>query len=313
LQLAALQPQRKHVRPDHRRDLPLLGKSEGTAEHVLIRKEKGGSPMNIRKNRRFVLRPLMASAMGAALAACSSMPSMPWGGSTLSDPVAQQPNATFQAAQIVGGGTKEMSEGVQPVGGFLPQPGLLKSGGPGRAALVYLNPNVNMATYKKVMIDPVTIWAGPKSGLNGVPADQQRALANVAYSDIYNALRDHCMMVQNASPNTMHFRFALIDTSEPNAVLNTVATYAPYASTAYSAASFAFNHGVGYFSGTATGEGFATDSVNGTLLWEAVDKRGGTTAVVADTLDNWRDVHHVFEAWGIQLRTRLQELGVCRR
>ena len=41
-------------------------------------------------------------------------------------------------------------------------------------------------------------------------------------------------------------------------------------------ASFAFNKGVGYFSGTATGEGFATDAVNGELLWEAVDKRGGT-------------------------------------
>jgi len=259
-----------------------------------------------------ILRLLLAVATVAALAACSSMPSMPWSNSTLSSPVAQQPNATFQEAQIVGGGTKEMTD-VQPVGGFLPQPGLLKPGGQGRAALVYLNPNVKMSTYKKVMIDPVTIWAGPHSALNSVPADQQRALANVAYSDIYNALKGHCTMVQIASPNTIHFRFALIDTSEPNVALNTVATYAPYASTAYSVASFAFNNGVGYFSGTASGEGFATDAVNGTLLWEAVDKRGGTTAVVANTFDNWRDVHHVFEAWGIQLLSRLQELGVCRR
>lgn len=144
-------------------------------------------------------------------------------------------------------------------------------------------------------------------------AHGKRALANAAYADIYAALKGHCQMVQTTSPGTIHFRFALIDTKEPNAVLNTVATYAPYASTAYSVASFAFNKGVGYFSGSATGQGFATDAVNGTLLWQAVDKRGGTTALVANTLDNWRDVRHVFEAWGVLLRGRLQELGVCRK
>jgi hypothetical protein len=269
--------------------------------------KKGGRAMHTSEREQPILRPLMAMAVSATLAACNSMP---WG--TTPNPIVQQPNATFQTAQIIGGGTKEMTAGVQPVGGFLPQPELLAPGGPGRAALVYLNPNVRMATYKKVMIDPVTIWASPHSALNSVPADQQRALANVAYSDIYGALKGHCTMVESASPDTMRFHFALVDTKEPNAVLNTVATYAPYGiSTAYSVASFEFNKGVGYFSGTATGEGYVTDSVNGTLLWEAVDKRGGTTAVIANTLDNWRDVHHVFEAWGVQLRTRLQEMGVC--
>jgi hypothetical protein len=60
-------------------------------------------------------------------------------------------------------------------------------------------------------------------------------------------------------------------------------------------------------------EAFGTDAAKGTLLWEAVDKRGGTTALVADTLDNWRDVRNSFRAWGVQLRTRLQDLRVCRR
>jgi hypothetical protein len=258
--------------------------------------------MHMNTEDRPISRPFIAVAIAAALAACSQ-------GAGTPSPIEQQPNAMIQPGQIVGGGTKQMTEGVQPVGGFLPHPELLAPGGPGKAALVYLNPNIS--SYRKVLLDPVTIWAGPNSELNQVPADQQRVLANAMYSDLYNALKGHCQMVQTASPDTVHLRFALVDTKEPNAVLNTVATYAPYASTAYSVASFAFNKGVGYFSGTATGEGFATDAVNGTLLWEAVDKRGGTTALVANTLDNWRDVRHVFEAWGILLRTRLQDLGVC--
>ena len=231
----------------------------------------------------------------------------------ISVPNQQDPNATFQLGQVVGGATKQLEVDPSQVGKFLPQPELLTPGGAGRADLVYLDPNANFASYRNVLIDPVTIWAGPNSDLNSVPADQKRALANAAYSDIYNALKGHCHMVQKAGANTLHLRFALVDTKIPNAALDTVATYAPYASTAYSLASVAFNNGVGYFSGTATGEGYATDASSGKLLWEAVDKRGGTTAVVANTFDNWRDVRHVFEAWGVQLRERLQELRICRK
>jgi hypothetical protein len=252
----------------------------------------------------------------AALAACSQSGGGLFGSPSagaVSVPVQQDPNAKIQEGQIVGGGTAQMAVDPSEIGKFLPKPELLAPGGSGRADLVYLNPNVNFASYRNVMIDPVTLWAAPNSALNSVPADQQRALANALYSDIYNALKTHCRMVQKAEPNTIHFRFALVDTKEPNATINTIATYAPYASTAYSLASFAFNKNVGYFAGTATGEGFATDATNGTLLWQAVDKRGGTTTLVANTLDNWRDIRHVFEAWGVLLRQRLQDLGVCRK
>ena len=270
--------------------------------------------MKTKMKGRIVVRCGAAMLVAGVLAACSQSGGGLFGSPSagvVSNPIQQDPNAHIQAGQIVGGGTKQMTVDASQVGKFLPQPELLAPGGPGRAGLVYLNPNVPLSNYHKVLIDPVTIWAGPNSELNGVPADTQRELANAAYADIYNALKGHCDMVRKASPGTIHFRFALVDTKEPNAVLNTVATYAPYASSAYSVASFAFNKGVGYFAGTATGEGFATDAMNGTLLWQAVDKRGGTTTFVANTLDNWRDVRHVFEAWGILLRERLQQFGVC--
>jgi hypothetical protein len=119
-------------------------------------------------------------------------------------------------------------------------------------------------------------------------------------------------MVTAPSPGTMRMRFALVDAKIPNAAVNTVATYTPYASTAYSLGSLAFNNGVGYFAGTATAEGYATDAANGGLLWEAVDKRGGTTAVVENTLNNWNDIDHAFQAWAEQLASRMQELGACR-
>jgi hypothetical protein len=245
----------------------------------------------------------------AAVAGCSHSVSGPLGGAS---PIAQKPSG-FQAGDVVGGATREIKKDVRPVSGFLPRPELLAPGGPGRPAMVYFNREANPASYRKVMLEPVTIWAGPNSGLRKVPANQQRDLANLFYADLYKALKGKCTLVKSAVPKTIQFRVALVDTSEPNTALNTVATYAPYASTAYSLSSRLFNKGVGYFAGSATVEAFAVDAVTGTLLWEAVDKRAGTAALASNTLDSWRDVRHAFEAWGVQMRTRLQQAGVCRK
>jgi hypothetical protein len=214
--------------------------------------------------------------------------------------------------RIIGGGTKQMRD-VQLVRGFLPQPGLPRPGGSGQADLVFLNPAANFPSYNKVMLDAVAIWTTRDSPLNRVPQNQRRAIANKFYADLYNALRQHCQMVRSPSPGTMRVRIALTDVTTPDAAVNTVATFAPYVSTAYGIASSVFHKGVGYFAGTASAEGYAMDAVKGTLLWEGADKRGGTTALIANTLDNWRDVNHAMEAWSHKLASRLLDLGACRQ
>jgi hypothetical protein len=102
-------------------------------------------------------------------------------------------------ARLFGGATKEITD-VQPVGGFLPNPSLLNPGGSGQAALVYRNPTANFASYDKMMLDPVMIWAPPDSQLNTVPPAQRQAVADTFYSDLHNALKKRCQMV--ASPAT---------------------------------------------------------------------------------------------------------------
>jgi hypothetical protein len=217
---------------------------------------------------------------------------------------------SLQTGQIVGGGTVQMAD-VQPVGGFLPQPALLQPGTTGEAALNYRNPAINFSTYHAVMLEPVQLWLVTGSPLDGVPQNQRQAAANLFYSDLRDAIQKHCQLTTTASPGVMTLQFAIVNAKLPNAALNTLALYAPYESTAYAAASLLFNKGVGYFAGTATVEGYATDAANGTLLWQGVDKRGGTTAAVENTLNTWLDVHHAFQSWSNQLVSRLQLLGVC--
>ncbi|HLY59044.1 MAG TPA: DUF3313 domain-containing protein, partial [Stellaceae bacterium] len=184
-----------------------------------------------------------------------------------------------EANEFIQGGTTQITD-VKPVASFLPQPSLLQPGGTDQPALVYRNPKTDFKTYTQIMLDPVEIWAGPNSALQSVPQDQRTDLANTFHSDLYDALSAHCRMVTQPTPATLRLRLAITDETQPDTTLNTVATYAPYAGTAYGIVSRAFNKGVGYFSGTATAEGYAKDGKTGELVWEAVDKRGGTTAVV---------------------------------
>ena len=145
-----------------------------------------------------------------------------------------------------GGATRQITAEVRASRGFLPQPELLQAGGPREACSRVPQPkceNFHLPKYYAVCADrPKRPGFRPErpsrrsSGGNG-----KRVLCR-----LYNALKGKCTMVRTASPNTISLRFALVDAKIPDAAVNTVATYAPYASTAYSVTSRVFNKGVGY-------------------------------------------------------------------
>src|SRR5580704_13453193 len=122
--------------------------------------------MNLTVVNRLLGKVLLAVSTVAVLSSCEEL--------GISNPIQQQPSGTFQAGQVVGGATKQMAVGA-PVGAFLPQPGLLVSGRAGQPDWVYINSSVNVSSYSKILLDPVSIWAGSNSALNSVPADQQEA------------------------------------------------------------------------------------------------------------------------------------------
>ncbi len=213
---------------------------------------------------------------------------------------------------IVGGGTAQVA-GATPVDGFLPQPGLLTPGGPGQVDLVYFKPGLNFANYNAILLDPVAIVSDPTSPLASASTEQRNALANLYYSELFSALSAHCHMQASPAPGTLRFTFALTDAKLSNGVVKTLANYTPYVSVAYKVGSLAFNNGVGVFSGTATSEAYATDSVSGALLWQGVDKRAGTNAVIQNTTNSWYDADTAMKAWAAEAAKRLQELGVCHQ
>lgn len=213
---------------------------------------------------------------------------------------------------VIGGNTKSMTA-TEVSDGFLPEPQLLSENKGTFWSQTWMQPGINMATYADVMIDPVTIIVSPQSKLANLPDAQRYDLANTFYSDMYNAVSASCKVTNVPGPQTVRLNIALSDATSSNAVVKTVATYTPYVGLAYKAANVAFNNGVGYFSGTASAEGYATNGATGELIWQGIDKRGGNSPVLQNTTDSWLDVHNAFKDWSGQLVSKLQQLGICHK
>jgi hypothetical protein len=229
-----------------------------------------------------IVRPIMALAVVAALGACAE--------------------------------TKEVAmKEPPPASAVLPEPALLQRGTSGEVSEVYLNPGVRWASYTKVMLDPVTIWTGPGSDMAKASPKEQKALADAFYTELHNAVAKRCQMVTEPLPGTMRWHIALVDATSANPFLNTLSTYEPHVHLLDVAAGYAFNHGVAYWVGEATAEGYARDATTGTLLWEGADERAGTKAMDRDTFNSWDDVDNAFKAWAEQFAKRLDELGACPR
>jgi hypothetical protein len=212
---------------------------------------------------------------------------------------------------VVGGGTKQVAV-EYPLDGFLPRPELLYAGAPGQPGLVYFTPGFSFANYHAILLDPVTIVSGSSSDLTSASPKQREALANLYYSELYQALKPHCNLVRHPGPGTLRLTVALTDAKTSNGTVKTLATYTPYVMIAYKAGSVAFNGGAGYFSGTASSEAYATDSKTNELLWQGSDKRAGSVALVQNTTNSWNDVDNAMKDWSQQALTRLQVLGACR-
>jgi hypothetical protein len=212
---------------------------------------------------------------------------------------------------LIGGGTKQVTV-EYPLDGFLPHPELLYSGATGQPGLVYFKPGFSFSNYNAILLDPVTIVSDPTSDLGTATAKQRETLANLYYSDLYNALKPHCNLVRRPGPATLRVKFALTDAKTSNGTVKTLATYTPYVMVAYKVGSVAFNGGAGYFSGTATSEAYATDSQTNELLWQGADKRAGAVALIQNTTNSWNDVDNAMKAWSQQVLTRLQAQGACQ-
>jgi len=195
--------------------------------------------------------------------------------------------------------------------GFLGDYSLLKEGERGafsqgaenQALLVYKNPAADWRKYRKVILDPVTVWtSGKDSQLKDVSVEDRQRLSALLWKNFDESLRKDYEMTSQAGPDVMRIQAAITEAESSNAVLDTVTSIVPQTRLLSGMKSLAT--GVSLFTGSASVEVKITDTEMGTLLLAAVDRRGGTKSLSGVT-NSWNDVEEAYRFWAEKARYRL--------
>jgi len=174
-------------------------------------------------------------------------------------------------------------------------------GGEPVASLRYINPSAQWTQYSKVMIPPVTFWAGDE-GAGVSPADQLR-LTDYFYQSLQQQLSTKFQVVREPGPGVMEVEVALVDATSATPILRTISMIIPQARALATLKYVAT--GTYAFVGGATAEGKIVDSMTHQVLAAAVDRRVGGGAVT--TAAQWKlgDAENAITAWSKQLTSRL--------
>lgn len=219
------------------------------------------------------------------------------------------------AAVLVTGGCAATSRApVEHESGFLGADyDLLRPGDRKQAQLVYLRHGVRWATYKNVLLDPVTVWNGKESTAKGISAADAQMLVNYFYSVIRGALeKEGFTLVSVPQPGTLRVKVAITKAQESNVGMNIVSTVVPSLLALSSLDKLAT--GKPAFVGEAQIEVKVNDAVTGELLAAAIDHRVGGKALDASMLTSWGDVEAIMRLWanhGSYNLCRLQNRPSC--
>jgi len=179
--------------------------------------------------------------------------------------------------------------------GFLRAPQLLAAGKPGQAQQVYIKPDVDWASYDKVLLDPVTLWRGKESQLKGVtPADAQK-MADYFFSLIHEALAKDYQMVTSPEPHTLRVTVAIIKLKEADVAMETMSTVIPQARLLTSLANAGSKSPA--FVGQASIQANIVDAETNVLLAEGADARVGGYTLSSVSLNSWTDVENIMKFW----------------
>lgn len=178
----------------------------------------------------------------------------------------------------------------------------MKEGIEDEALWIYRNPNADWRKYKKIQLDPVTVWLGPNSKMKDVPVEDRQRLANILWSKLDEELRKDYEMTSQAGSDVLRIQVAITEAESSNPVLDTVSSVIPQTRLLSGMKSMAT--GVSAFTGSASVEGKATDGATGVLLSASVDRRGGTKSLSGMT-NSWNDVEEAYRFWAEKLRYRL--------
>jgi hypothetical protein len=172
-----------------------------------------------------------------------------------------------------------------------------------QALWVYKNPAADFRQYKKIQLDPVTLWMSQKdSQLKDVSVEDRQRLSALLWKELDEQLRKDYEITSQPGPDVMRIQVAITEAGDSNATMDTVSSIVPQLKLLTGAKGMAT--GVSGFTGSASAEVKVTDAASNTILVMAVDRRGGTKSLRGVT-NEWHDVEEAYRFWAEKMRYRL--------
>jgi hypothetical protein len=205
------------------------------------------------------------------------------------------------AALVMTGCFAQKQAGSVKFSGYMPDVyPLLQKGEKGQALYNYEKPGLNVASYTKILLEPVTILR-PADAKGAVPEDDQK-VANNFYSQLVAELSKNYEMVKEPAPNALRVEVALTDVSSGIGAVQTVTSILPIGLAIKLTQTM-----VGAkpsFSGQVSVEVKITDAASGELLGAAVDRRIAEQKI-GDVVNTWDNLTNVTETWSQMFAYRL--------
>lgn len=178
---------------------------------------------------------------------------------------------------------------------------MLTEGEGEQALLRYINPDTDWRSYKKVILDSVTVWKNEET--KDVSPEDLQMLTDFAYSHFHEALTQDYAIVGQPGPGVMRVALAITEAEASSPTADVVTSIIPQTRILTGIKGYAVGGKPG-FVGSASLEAKITDAQTGKLLVAAVDRRGGTKDLSGMTND-WNDVEQAYIYWAAGLRWRL--------
>ena len=153
----------------------------------------------------------------------------------------------------------------------------------GEALLLYLNPNVDWASYDKVLFESVSIWHEEDSKMDDVPKDDLQRLANYLHTAIVTKLRADYEIVNKSGPGVLRIRMAITEAEKSKDVLDVFSTIEQQ--DLRLSGNMVMTISASSVVGRVVIEGEITDARNGEMLAAAVDKRSGSKSDLKGILE----------------------------
>jgi hypothetical protein len=200
---------------------------------------------------------------------------------------------------LVGAGCASDPPRAEPTGyledysGFRPHPER-----PG--ALLYTKPDLDLARYKQVMVDPAEIALSPEAAGRRVKPEDLARLARYMSDAMTIALRRVYPIVEQPGLDVLRLRIAITEVIPTRPVLTTAENLLLPARAA------SIIRGTNLFVGQVAIEAEAVDSVSGDRLVALVDRKMGDRSLKRGAT-TWGHVEKAFREWAVGFRLALDQ------